>query len=96
MKLIELEVLCQTSQEVEGDESYKNVIADLNLIASDEEEQFWKSIYFNIKMLEDELFNIEPRVDHEKDHCVLSFFDGRTLIVNQSKDTLAKLLDDTL
>jgi len=77
MKLIELEVLCKDSVEVESEDnqSYQNVLEELNLVSSTddtEDETYWKSIYFNIGILAQELFTIEPRLDHEEDNSIFS------------------------
>lgn len=100
MKFITLEVLCKDAEEVEVDsenQSYKNVLEELNLTTASEKDSdtYWRPISFSLKVLEDELFSIEDRCGYEKDNCVISFFDSRTVTINKSREELVELLNDT-
>lgn len=100
MKFIILEVLHKLISETESEnQSYQNVLEELNLSTETEEveeEMFWKTVYFNRNVLEEEMFCIEDRVDFEETNCIMSFFDGRTVIINKSKKELTDLLSDTV
>lgn len=96
MKLIKLEVLVKDVDQTEENGSYQSVLEELNLSTETEstDETYWKSMYFNLKVLNDELLSLEPRVGYEKSNTALYFYDGRSIIINTLMDDLAKNLSD--
>ena len=94
MKLIKLEVLVKDVNQTEENGSYQSVLEELNLNIESTDETYWKSMYFNLKVLNDELLSLEPRVGYEKSNTALYFYDGRSIIVNTLMDDLAKNLSD--
>lgn len=94
MKLIKLEVLVKDVDQTEENGSYQSVLEELNLNIESTDETYWKSMYFNLKVLNDELLSLEPRVGYEKSNTALYFYDGRSIIINTLMDDLAKNLSD--
>ena len=94
MKLIKLEVLVKDVDQTEENGSYQSVLEELNLNIESTDETYWKSMYFNLKVLNDELLSLEPRVGYEKSNTALYFYDGRSIIINTLMDELAKNLSD--
>lgn len=93
MKCIKLEILTNTVTE-EADDSYNNVLAELNIKNDNylpNEDSYFRAVWLNVKVLEDEMMSIYPRFEFPE-NSVIEFFDGRTLIINMTADELAKLL----
>jgi hypothetical protein len=96
MKLIKLELLSKVIDTTKTEESsYQSVLEELNISVEEDNDMQFRAVFINVKVLQDEMFNICDRVDHPK-NCIIEFFDGRTIIVNNSKEDLAKLLDDSI
>jgi hypothetical protein len=96
MKLIKLELLSKIIDTTKTEESsYQNVLEELNISVEEDSDMQFRPVFINVKVLQDEMFNICDRVDHPT-NCTIEFFDGRTIIVNTSKEDLAKLLDDSI
>lgn len=96
MKLIKLELLSKIidTTKNETSSSYQNVLEELNISVQEDSDMQFRPVFINVKVLEDEMFNICDRVDHPE-HCIIEFFDGRTIIVNNSKEELFQMLNDT-
>jgi hypothetical protein len=96
MKLIKLELLSKIidTTKPEGS-SYQNVLEELNISFEEDSDMHFRPVFINTNLLKEEMLNICDRLE-QPEHCVVEFFDGRTFIVNQTKESLAKLLDDTL
>lgn len=97
MKFIKLEVLSKVIDKTnDDDQAYKNVLEELNITSEIEEEDTteFRSVWLNIKTLNDELLSICERVDYPN-NSIIEYFDSRTMIVNMSPDKLAELLNDT-
>lgn len=99
MKLIELDVLCRKIEDKEEtdavSQSYKNVLEELNLATESDDEPTtnWRPIFFNIQIMEQYLFTIEPRLDYEEDHCVVTYFDGKTIVIKKNVYEMVRILD---
>jgi hypothetical protein len=96
MRLIKLELLSKIINNEEAEpSSYQNVLEELNISVEEDNDMHFRPVFINVDLLQEEMLNICDRLD-QPDHCTVEFFDGRTFIVNQTKESLAKLLDDTL
>jgi len=96
MKLIKLELLSKIVDTTETEpSSYQNVLEELNISVEVDNDMHFRPVFINTNLLQEEMLNICDRLE-QPEHCVVEFFDGRTFIVNQTKESLAKLLDDTL
>ena len=92
MKLIKLSVLCKPLDE-DSVGSYKSVLSELNIEGNDDESSYyWCDTWYNLKVLEDELFHFYAR-NSDKTNTVLEFFDGRSTIVDIDFNELQILLE---
>ena len=98
MKFIKLEILSKLVDKtnVDTDQSYKNVLEELNITSetSEEDTTEFRPVWLNAKTLNDELLSICERCDYPE-QSIIEYFDSRTMIVNLSPDKLAELLNDT-
>jgi hypothetical protein len=95
MKFITLNILCKKFvEQEEQDDSYLNVLADLNITSDEDYETEFKPFSVNVKTLEDEVLHICDR-DGSENQSVVEFFDNRTFVVNLSREELVTLLSDT-
>lgn len=94
MKLIMLFILCKPNEE-EAEGSYKSVLNELNINGTEEDdsEYYWCETYYNVKVLNEELFYFYERRSNTN-HTVVEFFDGRSLIADIKILDLKKLLEN--
>lgn len=92
MKFIDLEVLCSKTKTSHPD-SYYNVLENLNI--ETDKEYYWKTVSFNVKPLDEEMFAIEAR-ESNKEHSIINFYGSNNdVIVNITVEELKKKLNVT-
>lgn len=93
MKFIDLEVLCSKTSTSHPD-SYSSLLEELNI--ETDKEYYWKTVLFNVKPLEEEMFAIEAR-ESNKEHSIINFYGGdNSVIINMPVEKLKKKLNEII
>jgi|LakMenE01Jun11ns_1017448.scaffolds.fasta_scaffold7696354_1 hypothetical protein len=100
MKLIKLNVLSKVvdTTSIDTDQAYKNVLDELgipnNEIDRPDDDSYFRPVFINKNVLIEEMLSVYERYENNE-HSIIEYFDGRTMIIDITANTLAKLLDDT-
>jgi hypothetical protein len=101
MKLIKLNILSKVvdTTSIDTDQAYKNVLDELgipnNEIDRPDDDSYFRPVFINKNVLIEEMLSVYERYENNE-HSIIEYFDGRTMIIDITADTLAKLLDDTI
>ena len=96
MKFIKLPVLCSIPEDTNSPENrFSELYKELAISTENEEERYWKDLYFSKKMLEEEIFSIYPRKEFEVEQTQVEFFTENSIYINLPLEELIAILDDT-